>query len=63
MGEEGGNVWAAGFYHKAFSLQKAYHEFPRHGITQYFKSLIIEKYHIKYKKSVREANNYIKGVG
>lgn len=30
MGEEGGNVWAAGFYHKAFSLGKAYNEFPGH---------------------------------
>lgn len=37
MGEEAGNVWAAGFYHKAFSLRKAYTEFPRHDITQYFK--------------------------
>ena len=47
MGEAGGNVWAAGFYHKAFSLRKAYSEFPRHDITQYFKGLVVQKYHIK----------------
>lgn len=37
MGEERGNVWAAGFCHKAFSLKEAYNEFPRHDIRQCFK--------------------------
>lgn len=53
MGEEGGNVWAAGFYHKAFSLRKAYNEFPRHDITQYFKWLTVQRDHVLKNKRLR----------
>lgn len=35
-GQGAGNVWAAAFCHKAFTLRKANNEFPRQDTTQYF---------------------------